>query len=109
MRILFVCSQNRLRSATAETVFSEYEGLEVLSCGTASDAVTPLSADLVDWAEIIFAMEDHHRDKIRRRYGKLLDGKRLFVLRVADEYDYMDPSLVEVLKDRVIRHLPKLA
>ncbi|WP_375471140.1 hypothetical protein [uncultured Nostoc sp.] len=27
-KLLFICSQNKLRSPTAEAVFSEYEGLE---------------------------------------------------------------------------------
>ena len=107
MNVLFVCSQNRLRSATAEVVFSTYPNLEVLSCGTAADAVTPLSADLVHWAEVIFAMENHHRDKIRKRYGKLLDGKRLIVLRIPDNYDYMDPDLVELLKRKVSAFLKR--
>ncbi len=32
-KLLFICSQNRLRSPTAEAVFSESEGLEVESAG----------------------------------------------------------------------------
>ncbi|MGI2908535.1 hypothetical protein [Tolypothrix sp. VBCCA 56010] len=33
MKLLFVCSQNRLRSPTAEVVFSKHEKLEVDSAG----------------------------------------------------------------------------
>jgi len=80
MRVLFVCSQNRLRSPTAEAVFAAYEGLETLSAGVDADAVTPVDAELIEWAEIIFAMENSHRNKLRQRFGKLLDGKRLVVL-----------------------------
>jgi predicted protein tyrosine phosphatase len=100
-----VCSQNRLRSPTAEAIFSNYMGLEVLSAGTASDAVTPVSADLIEWAETIFAMENYHRNKLRERFGKLLETKRLMVLRIPDDYKYMDPELVEILKSKVSRHL----
>ena len=106
MRVLFVGSQNRLRSPTAEAVFAMYEGLETLSAD--ADAVTPVDAELIEWAEIIFAMENSHRNKLRRRFGKLLDGKRLVVLRIRDDYDYMQPELVEILKKKVPPHLPGL-
>ncbi|HEX4321650.1 MAG TPA: phosphotyrosine protein phosphatase [Acidobacteriaceae bacterium] len=95
-----------MRSPTAEAVFSGYEGIEVLSAGTAPDAVTPVSEDLIEWAEIIVVMERHHRDKLRTRFGKLLETKRLVVLGIRDEYDYMEPRLVEILKAKVSRHLP---
>jgi predicted protein tyrosine phosphatase len=106
MRVLFVCSQNRLRSPTAETVFASYDGLEVLSAGVDADAVTPVSRDLIEWAEIVFAMENYHRNKLRERFGKLLEGRRLVVLRIKDDYKYMEPELVEILKNRVSLHLP---
>ena len=105
MNILFVCSQNRLRSPTAEAVFSEYEGLACLSAGTAADSETPLSADLIEWAQIIFAMENHHRNKILKRYGKPLGKKRLIVLQILDDYDYMNPELITLLKTKVSRYL----
>jgi hypothetical protein len=34
MHLLFICTENRLRSLTAEAVFSEYPGVEALSAGT---------------------------------------------------------------------------
>jgi predicted protein tyrosine phosphatase len=105
MKILFVCSQNRLRSPTAEVIFSIYRGLDVASAGTAPNSETPLSADLVEWAEIIFVMENYHRDKVRQRFPKLLQSRRLVVLRIPDEYAFMQPELVDILKSRVLPHL----
>ena len=32
-KLLFICSQNKLRSPTAETVFNEHERLEAFSAG----------------------------------------------------------------------------
>ena len=46
--VLFVCSQNRLRSPTAEQVFSTYPGIECASAGTNHDANVPISAELVE-------------------------------------------------------------
>jgi predicted protein tyrosine phosphatase len=101
MRVLFVCSQNRLRSPTAEVVFSTIEGVEALSAGTDSDAVTPVSADLIEWAELILVMERVHYRRLQERLGKQLKGKRVSVLRIRDDYDYMDPDLIRILREKV--------
>lgn len=61
--VLFVCSQNKLRSPTAEQVFSRREDLEVASAGTNHDAETPLTVELVSWADLIFVMEKAHHDR----------------------------------------------
>lgn len=69
-KVLFVCSQNRLRSPTAEQVFSRRRDLEVESAGTNHDADNPLTHELVAWAEIIFVMEKAHRVKLQRSSGQ---------------------------------------
>jgi predicted protein tyrosine phosphatase len=101
MRVLFVCSQNRLRSSTAEVVFSAVEGVEALSAGMDSDAITPISADLIEWADLILAMERTHYRRLQERFGPLLKDKRISVLRIRDEYDYMDPELIRILRKKV--------
>jgi len=68
-RVLFVCSQNRLRSPAAEQHFSSRTDLEVASAGTSNDAETPLTAELVERAELIFVMEKRHRTRLRQRFG----------------------------------------
>ncbi len=103
--ILFVCSQNKLRSPTAEQVFADRQDLEVSSAGTNNDAETPLSSELVAWADIIFAMEKTHRSKIQRRYRAALKGKRIVCLDIPDDYGFMDERLVAILLSRVPRHL----
>jgi len=97
-RILFICSQNRLRSPTAEAVFSEYPELEALSAGTNHDAETPLSGDLIEWADVIVAMEKTHKTKISKKFQSQLKNKRIVVLSIPDNYDYMQPELIEILK-----------
>ncbi|MGF1525936.1 MAG: low molecular weight protein tyrosine phosphatase family protein [Candidatus Competibacterales bacterium] len=105
VNLLFVCSQNRLRSPTAEVVFADYPGVTTLSAGTDKDAETPLSGDLVQWADVIFAMERTHRHKIAQRFGPLLKDKRLVVLDIKDRYGYLDQELIRVLKTRVPRYV----
>ena len=103
--ILFVCSQNKRRSPTAEQVFSQIEGIEADSGGIASDAVAPVGSDQIAWADIIFVMERAHRTKLARRFRRHLDGKRVVVLNIPDEFECMDERLVGLLKARVTPHL----
>lgn len=107
-RLLFICSQNRLRSPTAEQIFSAYQGVECLSAGTNNDAEVTLSAELVEWADVIFVMEKAHRNRLSSKFKKYLVGKRVICLEIPDDYEYMQPELVRLLKNRVSRHLPNL-
>ena len=83
-KLLFVCSQNRLRSPTAEAVFSAFSGIDAIGAGTNADAATVVSGDLIDWADIIFVMEKSHRNKISKKFREVLKGKRLIVLGIPD-------------------------
>jgi len=53
-QVLFVCSQNKLRSPTAEQVFASWPGIEVSSAGLNHDAVEPLTGEMVEGADIFF-------------------------------------------------------
>lgn len=106
-RLLFVCSQNKLRSPTAEAVFSKWEGVETSSCGLNHDAEIPASAELVEWADIIFVMEKGHRSKLSAKFKRHLGGKRLICLDIPDKFEYMDPELVALLQAKVAKHLPR--
>lgn len=104
--ILFVCSQNRLRSPTAEQVFSGRPDLEVSSAGTNNDAENPLTSELIKWADVIVVMEKMHRTKVQKRFRSSLNGKRMICLDIPDDFIFMDPALVALLEERLARHLP---
>ena len=104
--ILFICGKNRLRSPTAEQVFAGWPGVETASAGTGHDADCPVSAELIAWADTVLVMEASHRSKIAARFQAQLRGKRVAVLGIPDDFDYMAPQLVRLLQDRVPRYLP---
>jgi len=106
MNLLFICSKNKLRSSTGEEVFSGYDGIDAIGCGTNADAATPLSGDLIEWADIIFAMEKRHQNKINKKFKKILKGKKIICLDIADNYDRMEPALIHLLKKKVFNHIP---
>lgn len=105
-RVLFICSQNRLRSPTAEQIFSTYPGVECCSAGLSNDAENPVTPELLEWAELIFVMEKTHRNKLSSKFKRHLTTQRIFCLDIPDEYDFMDPVLVRLLKSKVTRFLP---
>ena len=108
-RFLFVCSQNKLRSPTAEQIFSTRRDVEVSSAGTNNDAENPLTGELLEWADFIFVMERAHRAKIQKRFRKALKGKQIVCLDIPDEYEFMEPALVHLLEARMARYLPRIA
>jgi predicted protein tyrosine phosphatase len=105
-KVLFVCSQSRLRSPTAEQVFASYPGIEVASAGLNHDAETPLTTELVAWADIIFVMERAHRNRLRKRFKASIKDARVICLDIPDQYEFMDEALVYLLKGKATRHLP---
>jgi predicted protein tyrosine phosphatase len=96
-RALFICSQNRLRSPTAEQVFSSWPNVETDSAGLGADANVPLSTEQIEWANIIFVMEQTHRRKLNTKFKAHLNGKRIICLNIPDDYEYMQPELIAVL------------
>lgn len=105
MNLLFVCSENRLRSPTGEEVFSRYDGINAIGAGTNEDAETVVSGDLIEWADIVFVMEQSHKNKVAKKFKDLLKGKRLVCLDIPDNYDRMDPILVRLLQNKVAKHV----
>ncbi len=86
MKVLFVCTGNINRSAVADVILRKKEGFEVKSCGTGKTATknaraasrmrraalkhgfdleqhrtTPVSVELIDWADVVVAMGNPHR------------------------------------------------
>ncbi len=105
-RVLFLCSQNKLRSPTAEAVFADYPGVEVDSAGLNHDAEVPLSPEQIAWADLILVMEKTHRNRLNRHFRSHLRGKRVAVLNIPDDFDYMEPALIELLKSRCAPYFP---
>jgi len=100
-RILFVCSQNKLRSPTAERIFTHVNGLIVASVGLDHDTALKINADYVAGSDLIFAMEKSHEMKLKRRFKRYLSGVKVVCLDIPDQYDYMQPELIKMLWEKV--------
>ena len=95
-----------MRSPTAERIFSKRTDLEVRSAGTAPDALARVNARMLDWADLIFIMDDLQRRSLRRRFAGHPALERLICLEIADEYSFLQPELISLLQTRTAPHLP---
>ena len=104
-KLLFVCSQNQWRSPTAEVLFKEHPLYEARSAGTENGARVKLTAGHVGWADQIFCMEKKHAARVSERFAAALGDKPLIVLRIPDDYEFMDPALIDLLRTELSGHI----
>lgn len=98
INILFVCSRNQWRSPTAERVWSNNSGLNVRSAGTSPRAKRTITAKDIQWANIIFVMEQKHKNRVIASFTRMVQHKPIHVLDIPDDYKFMDPDLIEQLE-----------
>ena len=98
VKILFVCSRNRWRSPTAERLFDGVSGVQARSAGTQTGARVRVNERMLGWADVVFCMERRHLQRLRERFAAALEGKETHVLDVPDDYEYMDPELIDALR-----------
>lgn len=105
MHILFLCSQNKRRSLTAEKLFDGCDGIQARSAGTENHARVKVTPGLLGWADIVFCMEKKHVRRIREKFSEVLTGKQVICLNITDEYRFMDEDLCELLESIVPGYL----
>jgi predicted protein tyrosine phosphatase len=108
IRTLFICYYNRKRSATAERVFGRDPGLDVRSAGTSDEAMVRVNERMLDWADVVFVMEDEQRRELSRLFPGHPALDRLICLDILDKYEFLDAELVRLLQERTQPHLKRL-
>ena len=102
MNLLFICSRNQWRSRTAETIFKGKHGFSVQSAGTSPSARVKVSEKMLSHADIVFVMEKKHKQILQQKFP--YSSAELIVLDIPDEYQYMDPELIEILEISVMAY-----
>ena len=92
MNLLFICTVNRMRSCTAETLYNTSPEYSVRSAGISPTAPQQVTANLLQWADRAFIVENFP--------GIDLENK-LIVLGIPDHYYYMEPELVDLLRSKI--------
>ena len=99
--LLFICSRNQWRSPTAEAIWRKQPDFNAKSAGTSPRAKKTVSSADIRWADMIFVMEQKHKNRLKADFTRMLDHKPIHVLDIPDEYKYMDPELVQELESVV--------
>jgi predicted protein tyrosine phosphatase len=97
MKVLFVCNQNKHRSKTAEVLFKDLFGTK--SAGLYNDV--PVTREQVLWADLVVTMEDAQVTKLSEMFPKEFMLKKFLNIDVPDIFQFNQPELVELLKEKV--------
>lgn len=97
-RVLFVCSGGMLRSATAAQWAAAELSWNTRNCGTMAAALPPAHGNLLEWAEVIYCMEEEHRASLLARWPWAAD--KIVVLGIIDNFIYRSPELIELLEKK---------
>jgi predicted protein tyrosine phosphatase len=100
LKILIICSRNKKRSLTAEKIYQNDQRLEIRSVGTSPKAKRKIKESDIKWAEIILCMEKKHYKMIQKLFG-INNLPNTLVLGIEDEYEFMDPELINMLKTEI--------
>jgi predicted protein tyrosine phosphatase len=107
-KLLFVCSQNKRRSLTAEKMFKDNPDFDVKSAGTENNARVKITLGMIRWADIIFLMERKHRDRLKQHYPEDINprirNKTCITFNIPDDFTFMQAELIEVLEDHLAEY-----
>lgn len=104
--MLFVCSMNKWRSPTAERIFANNDLVRVRSGGTSKNAVRRVTGADLAWADVVFVMETKHRQLLLSKFPGETKYLKLHVLDIPDDYQFMDPELIQMLRDSIAPFIP---
>lgn len=102
--VLFICGKARKRSPTAAAIAAAEFGLSTDFAGLSTDADERLTAEHLAWADVIVVMEKRQLVRLKRQAGGSLKARKLVCLDTPDNFEFMQPELVDLLK----RRLPRL-
>jgi protein-tyrosine phosphatase len=98
--ILVVCGRNKKRSRTAEHIFKNDARFSIRSAGLSPKSNRKISENDLNWADLVFVMDNEQRSKIRGVYRQL-NLPTIEVLNISDDYEFMDEELIEMLSEGI--------
>ena len=100
MKALFLCGKARRRSPTCADLAAGW-GIPSDFAELSEDADEKLSAEQLDWADLIFVMEGRQAKRLRALFPRHLRGKRVVTLNIPDSFACHDPDLIALVTPRL--------
>ena len=83
---------------TAENIYKNSSEFNVKSAGTENSARVKVNSKHILWADLIFVMEKHHKEKLILNFPEEIKDAEIIVLEIPDIYKFMDTELIEEIK-----------
>ncbi len=101
INVLFVCGRNNRRSPTAAHIFRNDRRMNVRSGGVADTSRRKVSEGDLRWAQLVLVVERKYAGRLKTAFPKVDPFPPIECLDISDEYTFMQPELVEMLKSSV--------
>lgn len=100
-RVLTVCSAACLRSPTAAVVLNQEYDYNTKAAGVSLEyAIVPVTGRLLMWSQEIAVMESWQAHEITEMLEIMGIQRDVVCLNIDDNYSYMQPELVSLIKQR---------
>lgn len=104
-RVLCVCSGGVLRSPTTAWVLGQDPwNYNCRIAGTEDYALVKVDEALLVWAQEIVCMTEEHEAKLSVLLNNLHRVRKIVRLNVPDQFQYRDPTLIELIKEAYRTH-----
>ncbi len=71
------------------------------SAEVSASARRRVSDKLLRWADLVLVMESTHKRQLREDFPEVFHDLRIEVLDIPDDYEFMEPALVELMQASV--------
>ncbi len=106
-RVLTICSASALRSPTAAVVLNQEYGYNTKAAGVSLEyAIVPVTGKLLTWCQEIVVMENWQAHEIIEMLEIMGIDRPVICLNIDDNYYYMQPELVSLIKQRYDQQVP---
>lgn len=97
LNLLFVCERNEQRSPTFETWFKKNRSqYDVKSAGIFYYCPQKLTKELLEWADVVYAMDLEQEMFIERKFPEFLE--KVVVVGCDDKYPRESPQLFRLIE-----------
>lgn len=101
LHVLFVCGESWRRSSTAEKIFVTDRRITARAAGLGETISRRLNAEDLAWADLVLVMERKYVTRLRHAFKHIENLPPIDVLGIPDKYIFMNPTLVELLREGV--------
>lgn len=81
-------------------MFKNDQRFNIRSAGLSAQSEVQINEKLINWSDLILVMENSQRNRIQKEFREL-EIPPIHALDIADDYEYLDKELMEMLDFRI--------